>query len=144
MNISLIFVFLCSQFIHFCFGDLFCDFMYLNNQPCGISINRHTLRSTRALTHQLQRGPTLGELAFMQPIHSISAALIDQLAHQLQREPTLGEIAVMLGKASTGPQIYQVEELKSKKELEKRNNEIEKIIPEILFGEMCVRSCYAK
>ena len=82
------------------------------------------------LTHQLQRQPTLGEIAFMQPIHSISAALIDQLAHQLQREPILGEITFMLGKAFISAQIYQVEELESKKEPKKRNNEIEKIIPE--------------
>ena len=73
----------------------------------------------------------------MQPIHSISTALIDQLAHQLQREPTLGEIAFMLGKTSTSAQIYQVEELESKKEPEKRNNEIEKIIPKnTLWGDV--------
>ena len=75
-----------------------------------------------ALTHQLQRGPTLGKITFMQPIHSINAALIDQLAHQLQTEPTLEEITFMLGKGSTSAQIHQVEELESKKELEKRNN----------------------
>ena len=83
-----------------------------------------------ALTHQLQREPTLREIAFMQPIHSISVALIDQLTHQLQREPTLREIAFMIGKAFTSSQIYQVEELESKKEPEKRKNEMEKIIPE--------------
>ena len=82
-----------------------------------------------ALTHQLQREPTLGEIEFMQPIHSISVALIDQLVHQLQREPTLGEISFMLGKGSTSAQIYQVEKLESRKEPEKMNNEIEKIIP---------------
>ena len=36
----------------------------------------------------------------------------------------------MLGKGSTSAQIYQVEELESKKESEMRNNEIEKIILE--------------
>ena len=66
----------------------------------------------------------------MQSLHSISAALIYQLTHKLQREPTLGEIAFMLGKASTSAQINQVEEIESKKEPEKRNNEIEKIIME--------------
>ena len=74
--------------------------------------------------------PPLREITFRQPLHSISATLIDQLVHQLQREPTLGEITSMLGKPSTSAQIYQVEDLESKKESKKKNNEIEKIILE--------------
>ena len=89
------------------------------------------------LTNQLQREPILGEITFIQPIHSITAALIGQLAHQLQRETTLGEIAFMLGKGSTSAQIYKAEELKSKKEPELRNNEIEKVIREnSLWGDV--------
>ena len=35
----------------------------------------------------------------------------------------------MLEKASTSAQVYQVDDCESEKELEKRNNDIEKIIP---------------
>ena len=65
------------------------------------------------LTHQLQREPTLGEITFMQPIHSIRVVLINQLTHQLQREPTLEEIKFMLGKGSISAQVYQVKDLES-------------------------------